>query len=155
MQVVFARLQRVDHLSNDEQSRVAGVVMHVAQAAVNDVLAAVFQKLGFAVTPEPGHLRTDLITTVALNIEENMCRFAEAIQSWSPVDSDATPVPGPMPGYVDPILMAAGTFVQGSTIEMSADGPVRPPYIMYFQGALTFEHAVLAVMGAAEKIMGK
>ena len=84
-----------------------------------------------------------------------MCRFAVAILSWSPVDSDATPVPGPMPGYVDPILMAAGTFVQGSTIEMSADGPVRPPCIMYFQGALTFEHAVLAVMGAAEKIMGK
>lgn len=130
---------------------------HMTRQAVMaaEFCAAVFQKLGFAVTPEPGHLRTDLITTVALNSEENMCRFAEAIQSWSPVDSDATPVPGPMPGYVDPILMAAGTFVQGSTIEMSADGPVRPPYIMYFQGALTFEHAVLAVMGAAEKIMGK
>ena len=130
---------------------------HMTRQAVMaaEFCAAVFQKLGFAVTPEPGHLRTDLITTVALNSEENMCRFAEAIQSWSPVDSDATPVPGPMPGYVDPILMAAGTFVQGSTIEMSADGPVRPPYIMYFQGALTFEHAVLAVMGAAEKILGK
>lgn len=82
-----------------------------------------------------------------------MCRFAEAIQNWSPVDSDATPVPGPMPGYVDPILMAAGTFVQGSTIEMSADGPVRPPYVMYFQGGLTFESAQLAIMGAAEKVL--
>lgn len=115
--------------------------------------AAVFKLLGFAVTPEPGHLRTDLITAVTLNSEQNMCRFAEAVQSWSPVDSDATPVPGPMPGYVDPILMAAGTFVQGSTLEMSADGPVRPPYIMYYQGGLTFEHAQLAVMGAAEKIL--
>ncbi len=115
--------------------------------------AAVFTLLGFAAKPAPGHLRTDLITAVTLNSEENMCRFAEAVQSWSPVDSDATPVPAPLPGYVDPIIMAAGTFVQGSTIEMSADGPVRPPYIMYFQGGLTFEHAVLAVMGAAEKIL--
>ena len=115
--------------------------------------AAVFTLLGFDAKPAPGHLRTDLITAVTLNSEENMCRFAEAVQSWSPVDSDATPVPAPLPGYVDPIIMAAGTFVQGSTIEMSADGPVRPPYIMYFQGGLTFEHAMLAVMGAAEKIL--
>lgn len=115
--------------------------------------AAVFKRIGFKTSPEPGHLRTDLITTVTLDSEENMCRFAEAIQNWSPVDSDATPVPGPMPGYVDPILMAAGTFVQGSTIEMSADGPVRPPYVMYFQGGLTFESAQLAIMGAAEKVL--
>lgn len=115
--------------------------------------AAVFKKLGFKVTPEPGHLRTDLITTVTLGSEQNMCRFAEAIQNWSPVDSDAKPVPGPMPGYEDPVIMAAGTFVQGSTIEMSADGPVRPPYVMYYQGGLTFEHAQLAIMGAAENIL--
>ena len=84
-----------------------------------------------------------------------MCSFGEAIQNWSPVDAYATPVPGPMPGYEDPIIMAAGTFVQGSTIEMSADGPVRSPYIMYFQGGLVFEHALLAVMGAAENILKK
>ena len=128
---------------------------HITRQAVMsaEFCAAVFKLLGFPVTPEPGHLRTDLITAVTLNSEENMCHFAEAVQNWSPVDSDATPVPGPMPGYVDPIIMAAGTFVQGSTIEMSADGPVRPPYIMYFQGGLTFEHTVLAVMGAAEKIL--
>lgn len=117
--------------------------------------AAVFKTLGFQVTPEPGHLRTDLITAVTLDSKENMCSFAEAIQNWSPVDSYATPVPGPMPGYADPIIMAAGTFVQGSTIEMSADGPVRPPYTMYFQGGLVFEHALLAVMGAAENILKK
>lgn len=117
--------------------------------------AAVFSGLGFHVSPEPGHLRSDLITAVDLDSEKNMCLFAEAIQSWSPVDSHATPVPGPMPGYTDPILMAAGTFVQGSTIEISADGPVRPPYTMYFQGSLTFEHAVLAVLGAAEKILAE
>lgn len=115
--------------------------------------AAVFTKLGFRVSPEPGHLRSDLITAIDLDSEKNMCLFAEAVQSWSPVDSNAKPIPGPMPGYEDPIIMAAGTFVQGSTIEISADGPVRPPYTMYLQGSLTFEHAVLAVMGAAEKIL--
>ena len=128
---------------------------HVTRQAMMsaEFCSSVFKILGFSVTPEPGHLRTDLITAITLDTEENMCRFAEAVQSWSPVDSDATPIPGPMPGYVDPIIMAAGTFVQGSTIEMSADGPVRPPYIMYFQGGLVFEHALLAVMGAAERII--
>lgn len=115
--------------------------------------AAVFKGLGFDVTPEPGYRRTDLITAITLQSEKNMCDFAEAIQNWSPVDSDVTPVPDAMPGYVDQIIMAAGTFVQGSTLEMSADGPVRSPYIMYFQGGLVFEHARLAIMGAAEKII--
>ena len=130
---------------------------HVTRQAMMsaEFCAAVFKILGFQVTPAPGHLRTDLITAITLDTEENMCSFAEAIQNWSPVDAYATPVPGPMPGYEDPIIMAAGTFVQGSTIEMSADGPVRPPYIMYFQGGLVFEHALLAVMGAAENILKK
>ena len=113
----------------------------------------VFGNLGFNVEPEAGHLRTDLITAITLNSKENMLSFGEAIQSLSPVDSFARPIPGPMPGYTDQILMAAGTFVQGSTIELSADGPVRPPYVMYMQGSITFEHAVLAVMGAVEKIL--
>ena len=128
---------------------------HITRQAMMsaEFCAAVFKVLGFDVVPEPGHLRTDLITAITLGSEENMCSFAEAVQNWSPVDSDAVPVPGPMPGYTDPIIMAAGTFVQGSTIEMSADGPVRPPYIMYFQGGLVFEHTMLAVMGAAEKIL--
>lgn len=128
---------------------------HITRQAVMgaEFAAEVFSRLGFHVSPEPGHLRSDLITAIELDSEKNMCLFAEAIQSWSPVDSNAKPIPGPMPGYADPILMAAGTFVQGSTIEISADGPVRPPYTMYLQGSLTFEHAVLAVMGAAEKIL--
>lgn len=128
---------------------------HITRQSVMgaEFAAEVFSRLGFHVSPEPGHLRSDLITAIELDSEKNMCLFAEAIQSWSPVDSNAKPIPGPMPGYTDPILMAAGTFVQGSTIEISADGPVRPPYTMYLQGSLTFEHAVLAVMGAAEKIL--
>lgn len=130
---------------------------HITRQAVMgaEFASAVFTKLGFHVSPVPGHLRTDLITAIELGSEKNMCLFVEALQSWSPVDSNATPVPGPMPGYTDPILMAAGTFVQGSTIEISADGPVRPPYTLYLQGSLTFEHAVLAVMGAAEKILNE
>lgn len=130
---------------------------HITRQAVMgaELAAAVFTKLGFRVSPAPGHLRSDLITAIELDSERNMCLFAEALQSWSPVDSNARPVPGPMPGYTDPILMAAGTFVQGSTIEISADGPVRPPYTMYLQGSLTFEHAVLAVLGAAEKILAE
>lgn len=130
---------------------------HVTRQAMMsaEFAAAVFSALGFAVAPLPGHLRSDLITAITLNSKKNMCLFAEALQSWSPVDSDATPIPGPMPGYTDPILMAAGTFVQGSTIEISADGPVRPPYTIYMQGGMIFEHAILAVMGAAEKIMAE
>lgn len=128
---------------------------HITRQAMMsaEFCAAVFKELGFTVTPEPGHLRTDLITAVTLKTENNMCHFAKAIQNWSPVDSDVTPLPDAMPGYVDQIIMAAGTFVQGSTIEMSADGPVRDPYVMYFQGGLVFEHAQLAIMGAAEKIL--
>lgn len=117
--------------------------------------AAVFSLMGFPVSPKAGHLRSDLITAIQLGSARNMELFAEAIQSWSPVDSFARPVPGPMPGYEDPIIMAAGTFVQGSTIELSADGPMRAPYTIYLQGGLTFEHAVLAVLGAAESIMEK
>jgi cystathionine beta-lyase family protein involved in aluminum resistance len=115
--------------------------------------AAVFELMGFNVSPVPGSQRSDLITAVELGSEKNMRLFAEALQNWSPVDSFVTPVPGPMPGYTDPILMAAGTFVQGSTIELSADGPVRAPYTIYIQGGMVFEHTVLAVLGAAEKIM--
>ncbi len=130
---------------------------HITRQAVMgaELASAVFTKLGFRVSPEPGHLRSDLITAIELGSEKNMCLFAEALQSWSPVDSNAKPIPGPMPGYTDPILMAAGTFVQGSTIEISADGPVRPPYTLYLQGSLTFEHAVLAILGAAEKILAE
>lgn len=128
---------------------------HVVRQAVMsaEFTAAVFELMGFRVSPAPGHPRSDLITAVELGSEKNMRLFAEALQNWSPVDSSAVPVPGPMPGYEDPILMAAGTFVQGSTIELSADGPVRAPYTIYIQGGLIFEHTVLAVLGAAEKIM--
>ncbi len=120
-----------------------------------ELASAVFTALGYPVSPAPGHLRTDLITAITLGNERNMCLFAEAVQENSPVDSYVRPIPGPMPGYTDPIIMAAGTFVQGSTIEISADGPLREPYTIYLQGSLTYEHGELAIFGAAEKIMGE
>ena len=82
-----------------------------------------------------------------------MCLFAQGIQTFSPVDAHVTPIPDDMPGYADKIIMAAGDFVQGSSIELSADGPIRPPYVMYLQGGIVFEHNVLAVMSAAQYIM--
>lgn len=133
------------------------IAPHITCQAVMaaEFAGTVFGNLGFEVEPKAGNLRTDLITAITLNSKENMLMFGEAVQSFSPVDSFAKPIPGPMPGYTDQILMAAGTFVQGSTIELSADGPVRPPYVMYMQGSIVFEHAVLAIMGAVEKILSK
>ena len=84
-----------------------------------------------------------------------MCNFCVAIQSNSPVDAHVEPVPSPLPGYQDEIIMAAGTFVQGASIELSADGPCREPFNVFFQGGLTFEHGRLAIMAAAEKVGAK
>lgn len=110
------------------------------------VLASnLFTKLGFGTLPEPGKLPGDIICSVKFNAPEPMVDFIQSIQYLSPVESYATPEPWDMPGYSDQVIMAAGTFVQGASIELSADGPVRPPYIAYLQGALTYEHAKLAL----------
>ena len=109
-------------------------------------------KLGFKVAPLPEETRYDLIQTIYLENEENMCRFCQGIQSFSPVDAHVTPIPDDMPGYADKIIMAAGDFVQGSSIELSADGPIRDPYMIYLQGGIVFEHNVLAVLSAAQYI---
>ena len=87
-----------------------------------------------------------------LGSAEKLIAFCEGIQKYSPVDSFATPEPWDMPGYADQVIMAAGTFVQGASIEFSADGPLRAPYNVYLQGGLTFEHAVIGIMGAAQAI---
>ena len=118
-----------------------------------------FDKLGFEVCPEtidrnPSNLdismdRTDIIQAVKLGNPEAVIAFCKGIQASSPVDSNVTPMPAPMPGYSDNIIMAAGTFVQGSSIELSADGPLREPYIVYFQGGLTYSHSKIGVLQAA------
>ena len=88
--------------------------------------------------------RSDIIQSVMFDKKEDMIAFMQAVQAAAPIDSFVVPEPWDMPGYADPVIMAAGTFVQGATTELSADGPIRPPYTAYLQGALTYEHAVLA-----------
>ena len=127
---------------------------HVVQQAVKTAIfaAAVFQKLGYEVKPLPQEARHDIIQAIKLESKQRLCDFCIAIQSNSPVDAHVAPVPAPLPGYQDDIVMAAGTFVQGASIELSADGPCREPYNVFFQGGLTFEHGRLAIMAAAKRV---
>lgn len=127
---------------------------HVVQQAVKTAIfaAAVFQKLGYEVKPLPQEVRHDIIQAIKLESKQRLCDFCIAIQSNSPVDAHVEPVPAPLPGYQDDIVMAAGTFVQGASIELSADGPCREPYNVFFQGGLTFEHGRLAIMAAAKRV---
>ncbi len=115
--------------------------------------AAAYERLGFRVVPSAAEERHDIIQAIELGSEEAMCAFCKGIQLAAPVDSFATPVPAPMPGYDAPVIMAAGAFVQGSSIELSADGPVRPPYAVYYQGGLTWPHAKLGVLLSLQKML--
>ena len=115
--------------------------------------AAVYAKLGFAVVPAAEEERHDIIQAVELGSEEAMIAFCRGIQAAAPVDSYVTPLPWDMPGYDSKVIMAAGAFVQGSSIELSADGPIRPPYAVYFQGGLTWVHAKLGVLMSVQKML--
>ncbi len=114
--------------------------------------SAVFEKLGFEVDPKPQEARHDIIQAVKLNTPENLIAFCCGIQKGAPVDSFVEPAPWAMPGYSDEVIMAAGAFVQGASIELSADGPLKAPYIAYMQGGLTYESAKLGIMVAAQKM---
>ncbi|CAM3340180.1 MAG: Aluminum resistance protein [Hydrogenibacillus schlegelii] len=122
---------------------------HVVAEALKGahLTAAVMQAVGFPVDPPPGAPRTDLIQSISFGDRETLLRFAEAVQAHSPVESFVRPTPGAMPGYRDPVVMAAGTFVQGASIELSADAPLRPPYRGYLQGGLMYAHVKLALIG--------
>ena len=123
----------------------------VAQALKSAVLAArVFELLGFDVNPAFDAPRNDIIEAIRFNSPEKLIRFIQCIQLASPVDAEALPEPWEMPGYQDPVIMAAGTFVSGASVEMSADAPVRAPYIAYLQGALTYAHGRLGVACAVQ-----
>ncbi len=125
----------------------------VAQALKGAIFAAgLFQELGYQVWPAPEAKRSDIIQAIELGSPEKLIAFCGGLQSYSPVDSFAAPEPWDMPGYADQVIMAAGAFVQGASIELSADGPMRPPYNVYVQGGLTFEHAMIGIMGAAQAI---
>ena len=115
--------------------------------------AACYEKLGFRVVPSAAETRHDIIQAVELGSREGMVAFCKGIQSAAPVDSYVTPEPWAMPGYDSEVIMAAGAFVQGSSIELSADGPVREPYAVYYQGGLTWYHAKLGVLLSLQKML--
>ena len=115
--------------------------------------AACYEKLGFRVGPGSGETRRDIIQAVELGSREAMVAFCKGIQSAAPVDSYVTPEPWAMPGYESEVIMAAGAFVQGASIELSADGPIRPPYAVYFQGGLTWFHAKLGILMSIQKLL--
>lgn len=117
--------------------------------------AKVFEKLGYDVCPKAGEKRSDIIEAVKLGSPEAVVAFCEGIQSAAPIDAYVKPIPWDMPGYDDPVVMAAGAFVQGSSIELSADAPVREPYIVYFQGGLTYEHSKFGVIKALQALYEK
>lgn len=124
-----------------------------AQALKGAIFAAgLFDKLGYKTRPLPNDIRGDIIQAIELGSADKLIRFCQAIQSYSPVDAFATPEPWDMPGYTDKVIMAAGTFVQGASIELSADAPLREPFAVYLQGGLTFEHAMIGIMGAAQAL---
>ena len=115
--------------------------------------ANLYEPLGFRCVPNATESRHDIIQAVELGSEEGMIAFCKGIQAAAPVDSFATPWPSEMPGYNDKVIMAAGAFVQGSSIELSADGPIRPPYAVYFQGGLTWLHAKLGILNSLQKMV--
>ena len=126
----------------------------VAGAEKGAVFAAnLYEPLGYKCVPNATESRHDIIQAVELGSEEAMIAFCAGIQGAAPVDSFATPLPWDMPGYDNKVIMAAGAFVQGSSIELSADGPIRPPYAVYFQGGLTWYHAKLGILLSLQKLI--
>ncbi len=127
-----------------------------AAALKGAVFAAnVYEKLGFAVVPNGTEERHDIIQAITFGFPEGVIAFCEGIQAAAPVDSYVTPEPWAMPGYDSDVIMAAGAFVQGSSIELSADGPIKPPYAVYFQGGLTWPHAKLGIMKSLQRLYEK
>lgn len=115
--------------------------------------SAMMSKIGFETSPAPDEVRSDIIQMVTLKTADNMKKFCKGIQSGAPVDSYVTPEPWQMPGYNCPVIMAAGAFVQGSSIELSADGPMKDPFIAYMQGGITYESGKLGIMMAVNEML--
>lgn len=126
----------------------------VANALKGAILAAnIYERLGFSVIPNGKESRHDIIQAVELGTPEGVIAFCKGIQAAAPVDSYVSPEPWAMPGYDSDVIMAAGAFVQGSSIELSADGPIKPPYAVYFQGGLTWPHAKLGILMSLEHLV--
>ena len=144
---------------NINHSFYQGIFMapHVTANALKGALfaAKVYEKLGFLCVPEYNEARHDIIQSVLLGSPEAVIAFCEGIQSSAPVDGHVMPVPDDMPGYNCDVIMAAGTFVSGSSIELSADAPIAPPYAVYFQGGLTWQHVKYGIMMSVQKLYEK
>lgn len=127
---------------------------HVVSQAIQGAVftAALLEEQGILSHPAWNEPRTDLIQIIELKKRDAMVTFCQAIQKFSPVDANVLPIPSYMPGYEDDIIMAAGTFIQGASIELSSDGPLRPPYLLYLQGGLTYEHVKIAVCQAVQEV---
>ncbi|WP_227935896.1 methionine gamma-lyase family protein [Alkalihalobacillus deserti] len=127
---------------------------HVVSQALKGAVftAAILEKIGMNTSPKAEERRTDLIQSVHFPTAEKMIAFCQSIQTASPVNAHVSPQPSQMPGYEDPVIMAAGTFIQGASIELTADGPIRPPYVAYVQGGLTYEHVKIAVLQSIDSI---
>ncbi len=127
------------------------ITANAAKTAV--FAAAMFEKLGFETSPSWNDKRTDIVQQIYLKSAKNLCAFCEGIQAMSAIDSFVTPTPAYMPGYTSDVIMAAGAFVSGSSIELSADAPLREPYCVYMQGGIIYDNAVLGVMEAAKRVL--
>lgn len=128
----------------------------VAGALKGAVFAAnIYERLGFCVVPNGSQERHDIIQSITFGTEEGVIAFCQGIQAAAPVDSYVVPEPWDMPGYDAPVIMAAGAFIQGASIELSADGPIKPPYAVYFQGGLTWHHAKLGILMSLQKVLDK
>ncbi len=126
----------------------------VSEAVKGAILASqVFEDMGYISTPKPSEVRTDLIQTIKFGAAEPLLEFCKTLQMYSPIESYLTPVPDEVPGYDDKLIMAGGSFIEGSTIELSADGPVRPPYAVYMQGGLNYAHVKIALKGIVDKLL--
>ena len=129
----------------------------VVNAAVKGAIFAanLYEKLGFKVIPDGKEERHDIIQAVEFHDPEKLVAFCEGIQKASPIDSHVTPIPWDMPGYDSQVIMAAGTFVSGASIELSADGPMKEPYAVYFQGGLTYPHAKYGIIMSLQRMEEK
>lgn len=130
---------------------------HVVGEALKGAVfsSALLERLGFQTNPLWHEPRTDLIQSVAFGSAERLIAFCQGIQKAAPVDSHVIPYPSEMPGYADPVIMAAGTFIQGASIEFSADGPIRPPYLGFVQGGLTYSHVKVGILTALNGLLEK
>lgn len=125
----------------------------VSDAVKGAILAAkIFEEIGYISTPKFDDLRTDIIQTITFNSQKPLEDFCKTVQELSPINSYVTPIPDDIPGYEDKVIMAGGTFIEGSTIELSADGPIRPPYAVYMQGGLNYAHIKIVLKSILEKI---